>query len=177
MLQKILLRFQSLVENSWFFLLIYWLVFLTVPFADAHGMLQRVDSMQDSEPTSGREAFNPRLAQSHTGNVVCLYYCLNVVLNWFFSRRELCCTSHLNSPKTSKLQMLFYLGLNLFFDCRRASYNEKVDMYSLGIIFFEMCVRFSTLSERFMELQVSLIKKMCDFSNKKPRPGSTQATD
>jgi translation initiation factor 2-alpha kinase 4 len=33
------------------------------------------------------------------------------------------------------------------------TYNEKVDMYSLGIIFFEMCQRFSTAMERIMELK------------------------
>ncbi len=37
---------------------------------------------------------------------------------------------------------------------RRAAYNEKVDMYSLGVILLEMCVRFDTLSERFFTIQV-----------------------
>jgi eukaryotic translation initiation factor 2-alpha kinase 4 len=34
-----------------------------------------------------------------------------------------------------------------------ATYNEKVDMYSLGIIFYEMCQPFSTATERILALQ------------------------
>jgi hypothetical protein len=37
------------------------------------------------------------------------------------------------------------IGLQLF---RRANYNQKVDIFSLGIIFFECIYRFSTAMER-----------------------------
>lgn len=44
---------------------------------------------------------------------------------------------------------VFYRSPDLENTTTTIRYDEKVDMYSLGIIFFEMCHLFKTKTERF----------------------------
>lgn len=53
------------------------------------------------------------------------------------------------SKGTGLVGTTFYVAPELMGTASKSTYNQKVDLYSLGIIFFEMCHRpFGTFSER-----------------------------
>ena len=65
------------------------------------------------------------------------------------------------SSMTGAVGTSYYIAPELF-SPKRGKYNQKVDMYSLGIIFFECCYRFSTEMERAVVLR-NLRKKEIVF--------------
>lgn len=55
----------------------------------------------------------------------------------------------IGSSHTGKVGTALYVAPELMGKAAKSTYNQKVDLYSLGIIFFEMCHRpFSTGMER-----------------------------
>lgn len=57
--------------------------------------------------------------------------------------------SEISSSHTGKVGTALYVAPELTGKAAKSIYNQKVDLYSLGIIFFEMCHRpFSTGMER-----------------------------
>ena len=57
--------------------------------------------------------------------------------------------SHTSDTMTGKVGTTLYVAPELAQSSSRVKYSEKVDLYSLGIIFFEMCYRpLTTAMER-----------------------------
>lgn len=58
-------------------------------------------------------------------------------------------TDHIGSSHTGNVGTALYVAPELVGKATKSTYNQKVDLYSLGIIFFEMCHRpFATGMER-----------------------------
>jgi len=70
-----------------------------------------------------------------------------------FIERAALASGHSGADMTRSVGTALYVAPELRSTSSNTTYNDKVDMYSLGIIFYEMCQEFGTAMERISALQ------------------------